>query len=109
MSSILNNIQNTNKENFSSSNDSDEGTTEAEDDFYEEDADSEASEEETDTEEVSLEDRPEVQDISQNYLINQWTPWADGERPRRASIKVYSQFFELQRRGEAIGVVLRCE
>lgn len=51
-------------------------------------------------EEVSLEERPEVQDIFQNYLNNQWTPWADGERPRRASIKVYSQFFELQRKME---------
>lgn len=51
-------------------------------------------------EEVSLEERPEVQDIFQNYLNNQWTPWAEGERPRRESIKLYSQFFELQRKME---------
>ena len=43
-------------EKDSMSNDSDEGTTEAEDNFYEEDAESDASEEEPDTEETSSED-----------------------------------------------------
>ena len=63
-------------EKDSMSNDSDEGTTEAEDDFYEEDAESEASEEEPDTEETSSEDDDDGEESGEDTK-NLFDPDAD--------------------------------
>ena len=63
-------------EKDSMSNDSDEGTSEAEDNFYEEDAESDASEEEPDTEETSSEDDDDGEESGEDTK-NLFDPDAD--------------------------------
>jgi very-short-patch-repair endonuclease len=43
-----------------------------------------------------LKDRPEVQELFNWYVENQWEPWAAAERPRRRTISRYNQLFSLQ-------------
>jgi len=44
----------------------------------------------------SLRDHPEVKDLFDWYVENQWEPWAAAECPRRKTITRYSQLFSLQ-------------
>ena len=43
-----------------------------------------------------LQDHPEIQELFNWYLVNQWEPWAAAERPRRKTIARYNQLFALQ-------------
>ncbi len=50
-------------------------------------------------EEVSrerLDDRPNIRELFDWYVENQWEPWAAAERPRRKTITVYNKLFALQ-------------
>jgi very-short-patch-repair endonuclease len=47
-----------------------------------------------------IEERPEIKDEFDRYRSELWLPWAEAERPRRATIKIYSSLFELMRRME---------
>ncbi|CAN7333390.1 AAA domain-containing protein [Rhizobacter sp. LjRoot28] len=44
----------------------------------------------------SLHDHPEVKELFDWYVENQWAPWAAAERPRRKTIARYNQLFALQ-------------
>ena len=43
-----------------------------------------------------IEDHPEVRELFDWYVENQWEPWAAAERPRRKTIARYNQLFSLQ-------------
>lgn len=43
-----------------------------------------------------LKDHPEIQELFDWYVENQWEPWAAAERPRRKLIARYNQLFSLQ-------------
>ncbi len=49
---------------------------------------------------VSLDVHPEVQEEFEQYKTSKWLPWAEAERLRRATMKIYSSLFELMRRME---------
>jgi very-short-patch-repair endonuclease len=51
-------------------------------------------------EKVFIVDHPEIQEEYSKYKSDLWTPWAEAERPRRVTIKIYSSLFELMRRME---------
>ncbi len=44
----------------------------------------------------SIEDRPDVRELFDWYVMYQWEPWAVAERPRRKAIARYNQLFSLQ-------------
>lgn len=43
-----------------------------------------------------LKDHPEIEELFDWYVENQWEPWAGAERPRRKTIARYNQLFALQ-------------
>ena len=43
-----------------------------------------------------IEERPEVSELFNWYVENQWQPWASAEKPRREVIKRYNEMFALQ-------------
>ena len=43
-----------------------------------------------------LKHRPEIKELFDWYVENQWEPWAAAERPRRKTIACYNQLFSLQ-------------
>ncbi|MGQ0799927.1 MAG: AAA domain-containing protein [Pseudomarimonas sp.] len=43
-----------------------------------------------------IEDHPEIKELFNWYVENQWNPWALAERPRRKAISRYNKFFSLQ-------------
>lgn len=43
-----------------------------------------------------LKDHPEIKELFDWYVENQWDPWAAAERPRRKTIARYNQLFALQ-------------
>jgi very-short-patch-repair endonuclease len=43
-----------------------------------------------------LKDHPDVKELFDWYVENQWEPWAAAERPRRKTISRYNQLFALQ-------------
>lgn len=43
-----------------------------------------------------LSDHPEIQALFDQYVTEQWKPWAAAERPRRKTIARYNQLFALQ-------------
>ena len=43
-----------------------------------------------------LQNHPEIKNLFNGYLENQWEPWASSERPRRRTIARYNQLFALQ-------------
>ena len=43
-----------------------------------------------------IEDRPDVRELFDWYVMYQWHPWAAAERPRRKTITRYNQLFSLQ-------------
>jgi len=43
-----------------------------------------------------LDAHPEIQNLFDGYLANQWQPWANTERPRRKTIACYNNLFTLQ-------------
>lgn len=43
-----------------------------------------------------LKDHPEIQELFDWYVENQWEPWAAAERPRRKAISIYNKLFALQ-------------
>ena len=45
---------------------------------------------------ANLQDHPDIQELFDWYVENQWNPWAAAECPRRESIKRYNQLFALQ-------------
>lgn len=58
---------------------------------------------------ITLAERPDVKEQFAKYKSELWIPWAEAERPRRASIKIYSQLFELMRRMDLESVGDRTE
>lgn len=42
-----------------------------------------------------LADHPEIQELFDWYVENQWTPWASAEVPRRKTIALYNRLFSL--------------
>jgi very-short-patch-repair endonuclease len=60
-------------------------------------------------EKVLLNERPEIQEEFAKYTNELWQPWAEAERPRRVTIKIYSSLFELMRRMELEGAADRTE
>lgn len=45
---------------------------------------------------AQLTDHPEIQELFDWYVENQWEPWAAAERPRRKTIAQYNKLFSLQ-------------
>lgn len=45
---------------------------------------------------AQLKDHPEIKELFDWYVENQWEPWAAAERPRRKTIARYNQLFSLQ-------------
>ena len=45
-------------------------------------------------------EHPKIEEEYLKYKTELWIPWADSERPRRATIKIYSSLFELMRKLE---------
>jgi len=43
-----------------------------------------------------LDAHPEIQNLFDGYLANQWQPWVSTERPRRKTIACYNKLFSLQ-------------
>jgi len=43
-----------------------------------------------------LDAHPEIQNLFDGYLANQWQPWVSTERPRRKTIACYNKLFALQ-------------
>jgi hypothetical protein len=58
---------------------------------------------------LTLQERPEIKEKFAQYKSDLWLPWAESERPRRATIKIYSQLFELMRRMDLEGASDRTE
>ncbi|MEN9846403.1 MAG: hypothetical protein RIS36_1550 [Pseudomonadota bacterium] len=58
---------------------------------------------------LTIEERPEIKDEFAQYKNDSWLSWAEAERPRRATIKIYSQLFELMRRMDLEGASDRTE
>ncbi|MDX9768192.1 MAG: AAA domain-containing protein, partial [Ectothiorhodospiraceae bacterium] len=52
---------------------------------------------------LRIEDVPEIQELFDLYLSEQWTPWSETESPRRKTIQKYDQFFSLMQDVEAGG------
>jgi very-short-patch-repair endonuclease len=50
-----------------------------------------------------LADHPEIKELFDWYVENQWEPWAAAERPRRKTIARYTQLFSLQQTISAEG------
>jgi hypothetical protein len=48
------------------------------------------------TKRVTLQEHPEIRELFDWYVANQWTPWAAAEMPRRKTIGRYNQLFALQ-------------
>lgn len=46
---------------------------------------------------------PDLGDVFGHYLVEQWMPWADRERPRRRTIALYNRLFLLEQALEADG------
>ena len=46
---------------------------------------------------------PGVKKIFDKYLVEQWTPWAAKEQPRRKTIALYNKLFAIQQTMEAAG------
>ncbi len=46
---------------------------------------------------------PEFQDAWQEYVDGPWKRWAETERPRRRSIEIYNQLYQVQQRVTAAG------
>jgi len=47
---------------------------------------------------LRLEDRPSLREAIENYCAGPWAEWAECEKPRRRSIVVYQQLFEIAQR-----------
>lgn len=45
---------------------------------------------------IHIRDRPDIRELFDWYVENQWTPWANAERPRRKTIVLYNRLFSLQ-------------
>lgn len=45
---------------------------------------------------VLLHEKPEIQELFDQYIENEWRPWAAAELPRRKTISRYNQLFSLQ-------------
>ncbi len=45
---------------------------------------------------AKIEDHPEMRELFNWYVENQWNPWASAERPRRKAISRYNKLFSLQ-------------
>lgn len=45
---------------------------------------------------LRIEKNAYVKRRANDYLLKQWTPWAQSEKPRRETIKIYDSFFSLQ-------------
>jgi len=58
---------------------------------------------------LTLEERPEIKEKFATYKSELWMSWAESERPRRATNKIYSQLFELMRRMDLEGASDRTE
>lgn len=52
---------------------------------------------------LRIEDVPEIQELFDRYLSEQWTPWSQTESARRKTIQKYDQFFSLMQDVEAGG------
>ena len=52
----------------------------------------------------ALQDHPEIAELFQWYVQNQWEPWASAECPRRKTIARYAQLFALHQGVAAEGV-----
>lgn len=50
-----------------------------------------------------LKNNPKIKNEIDNYLNEQWLPWSEEEKPRRATIKIYNSLFSLQQTIEAQG------
>jgi len=56
-----------------------------------------------------LEKLPEIKDKIELYINNSWYPWAEEEKPKRDTIKIYDDLFYLQQTLEAQGDELSLE
>jgi very-short-patch-repair endonuclease len=45
---------------------------------------------------LHLKDLPEIAQVIDWYILNQWTPWASAEAPRRKTMALYHQLFSFQ-------------
>lgn len=45
---------------------------------------------------TTIEEHSEVRELFNWYVRNQWSPWAEAERPRRKTIALYNHLFSLQ-------------
>ena len=52
---------------------------------------------------LRLEDRPEIARAARKYVSSVWLPWAENERPKRKSIALYQNFFEVAQLTELTG------
>ena len=50
-----------------------------------------------------LKNNTKIKNEIDNYLNEQWLPWSEEEKPRRATIKIYNSLFSLQQTIEAQG------
>ena len=50
-----------------------------------------------------LKNSPKIKNEIDNYINDQWLPWSEEEKPRRATIKIYDSLFSLQQTIEAQG------
>lgn len=54
---------------------------------------------------AKIEDHPEVRELFDWYVENQWNPWAYAERPRRKVIAFYNRLFSLQQAIASEGLI----
>ncbi|MDQ1268702.1 MAG: hypothetical protein QG618_6, partial [Thermodesulfobacteriota bacterium] len=52
---------------------------------------------------IRLKNNISIKSDIENYIDEQWLPWAEGEKPRRKTIKIYDSLFSLQQTIEAQG------
>ncbi len=53
---------------------------------------------------LRLDAQPSTKSAITNYVSAKWTPWAEAEKPRRATIAIYDKFFSLYQSLQAEGV-----
>jgi very-short-patch-repair endonuclease len=53
---------------------------------------------------LRLDGQPSIKSIVTNYVSAKWAPWAEAEKPRRATIAIYDKFFSLYQSLQAEGV-----
>jgi very-short-patch-repair endonuclease len=53
---------------------------------------------------LRLDDQPSTKSSVTNYISAKWAPWAEAEKPRRATIAIYDKFFSLYQSLQAEGV-----